>query len=156
MDSLETLDFSSFIIFSDDPWSLLVSFRQLFKFPLVVQCCNVICEWPLINLIWIGFFVYIWYSYGIHLDVHISFFVINNKCYKKLPDLIKLSPLVVSLNSLSDMWSIYWDYLKIWPNLFIQSCQPPPLIFHFKRILTWQVFYPTSETFLRLPSSASI
>ena len=49
MDSLELLDFSSFIIFSDDPWSLLVSFRQLFKFPLVVQCCNVICEWPLIE-----------------------------------------------------------------------------------------------------------
>ena len=47
MDSLETLDFSSFIIFSDDPWSLLVSFCQLFKLPLVVQCCNVICEWPL-------------------------------------------------------------------------------------------------------------
>ena len=110
----------------------------------------------IINLIWIGFFVYIWYSYGIHLDVHISFFVINNKCYKKLPDLIKLSPLVVCLNSLSDMWNIYWDYLKIWPNLFIQSCQPPPLIFHFKRISTWQVFYPTSETFLRLPSSAYI
>ena len=47
MDSLESLDFSSFIIFSDDPWSLLVSFRQLFRLPLVVQCCNVICEWPL-------------------------------------------------------------------------------------------------------------
>ena len=47
MDSLESLDFSSFIIFPDDPWSLLVSFRQLFKLPLVVQCCNVICEWPL-------------------------------------------------------------------------------------------------------------
>ena len=47
MDSLEFLDFSSFVIFSDDPWSLLVSFRQLFKLPLVVQCCNVICEWPL-------------------------------------------------------------------------------------------------------------
>ena len=32
---------------SDDPWSLLVSFRQLFKLPLlVVQCCDVICEWP--------------------------------------------------------------------------------------------------------------
>ena len=39
--------FSSFIIFSDDPWSLLVSFCQLFKLPLVVQCCDVICEWPL-------------------------------------------------------------------------------------------------------------
>ena len=48
MDSLESLDFSSFIIFSDDPWSLLVSFCQLFKLPLVVQCCDVICEWPLI------------------------------------------------------------------------------------------------------------
>ena len=48
MDSLESLDFSSFIIFPDDPWSLLVSFCQLFKLPLVVQCCNVICEWPLI------------------------------------------------------------------------------------------------------------
>ena len=24
-----------------------VSFRQLFKLPLVFQCCNVICEWPL-------------------------------------------------------------------------------------------------------------
>ena len=47
MDSLESLDVSSFIIFPDDPWSLLVSFRQLFKLPLVVQCCNVICEWPL-------------------------------------------------------------------------------------------------------------
>ena len=47
MDSLESLDFSSFIIFSDDPWSLLVSFRQLFKLPLVIQCCDVICEWPL-------------------------------------------------------------------------------------------------------------
>ena len=47
MDSLELLDFSSFIIFSDDPWSLLVSFCQLFKLLLVVQCCNVICEWPL-------------------------------------------------------------------------------------------------------------
>ena len=47
MDSLELLDFSSFIIFSDDPWSLLISFRQLFKLPLVVQCCDVICEWPL-------------------------------------------------------------------------------------------------------------
>ena len=47
MDSLELLDFSSFIIFSYDPWSLLVSFRQLFKLPLVVQCCDVICEWPL-------------------------------------------------------------------------------------------------------------
>ena len=46
MDSLKLLDFSSFIIFSDDPWSLLVSFRQLFKLPLVVQCCDVICEWP--------------------------------------------------------------------------------------------------------------
>ena len=48
MDSLKLLHFSSFIIFSDDPWSLLVSFRQLFKLPLVVQCCDVICEWPLI------------------------------------------------------------------------------------------------------------
>ena len=47
MDPLESMDFSSFIIFSDDPWSLLVSFCQLFKLPLVVQCCNVICEWPL-------------------------------------------------------------------------------------------------------------
>ena len=47
MNSLEHLDFSSFIIFPDDPWSLLVSFRQLFKLLLVVQCCNVICEWPL-------------------------------------------------------------------------------------------------------------
>ena len=47
MDSLELLDFSSFIIFSGDPWSLLVSFCQLFKLPLVVQCCDVICEWPL-------------------------------------------------------------------------------------------------------------
>ena len=47
MDSLKSLDFSSFIIFSDDPWSLLISFCQLFKLPLVVQCCNVICEWPL-------------------------------------------------------------------------------------------------------------
>ena len=47
MDSLESLDFSSFIIVSDDPWSLLVSFCQLFKLPLVVQSCNVICEWPL-------------------------------------------------------------------------------------------------------------
>ena len=47
MDSLKSLDFSSFIIFPDDPWSLLVSFCQLFKLPLVVQCCNVICEWPL-------------------------------------------------------------------------------------------------------------
>ena len=46
MDSHKSLDFSSFIIFSDDPWSLLVSFCQLFKSPLVVQCCNVICEWP--------------------------------------------------------------------------------------------------------------
>ena len=42
-------NFTSLIIFSDDPCSLLVSFRQLFKFPLVVQCCNVICEWPLIE-----------------------------------------------------------------------------------------------------------
>ena len=48
MDFLKLLDFSSFIIFSDDPWSLLVSFRQLFKLPLVVQCCDLICEWPLI------------------------------------------------------------------------------------------------------------
>ena len=48
MDSLKSLDFSLFIIFCDDPWSLLVSFCQLFKLPLVVQCCNVICEWPLI------------------------------------------------------------------------------------------------------------
>ena len=47
MDSLILLHFSSFIIFSDDPWSLLVSFRQLFKLPLVVECCDVICEWPL-------------------------------------------------------------------------------------------------------------
>ena len=47
MDSLKSLDFLSFIIFSDDPWSLLVSFCQLFRLPLVVQCCNVICEWPL-------------------------------------------------------------------------------------------------------------
>ena len=47
MDPLESLEFSSFIIFSDDPWSLLVSFCQLFKLPLVVQCCDVICEWPL-------------------------------------------------------------------------------------------------------------
>ena len=47
MDSLKLLDFSSFIIFSDDPWSLLVSFCHLFKLPLVVQWCNVICEWPL-------------------------------------------------------------------------------------------------------------
>ena len=51
MDSLKLLDFSSFIIFSDDPWSLLVSFCQLFKLPLVVQCCNIICEWPLICLL---------------------------------------------------------------------------------------------------------
>ena len=51
MDSLKSLDFSSFIIFSDDPWSLLVSFRQLFKLPLVVQCCDVICEWPLMLLL---------------------------------------------------------------------------------------------------------
>ena len=47
MDSLKFWDFSSFIIFSDDPWSLLISFRQLFNLPLVVQCCYVICEWPL-------------------------------------------------------------------------------------------------------------
>ena len=47
MDSLKSLDFSSFIIFSDDPSSLLVKFC-LFKLPLVVQCCDVICEWPLI------------------------------------------------------------------------------------------------------------
>ena len=47
MDSLESLDFSKFIIFSDDPWSLLVSFCQLSKLPLVVQYCDVICEWPL-------------------------------------------------------------------------------------------------------------
>ena len=57
MDSLELLDFSSFIIFPADPWSLLVSFRQIFKLPLVVQCCNVICEWPLtlrtLRLIWL-------------------------------------------------------------------------------------------------------
>ena len=34
-------------------WPLipLVSFCQLFKSPLVVQCCNVICEWPLIRVI---------------------------------------------------------------------------------------------------------
>ena len=51
MDFLEFLDFSSFIIFSHDPWSLLVSFRQLFKLPLVVQCCDVICEWPLIEIL---------------------------------------------------------------------------------------------------------
>ena len=51
MDSLESLDFSTFIIFSDDPWSLLVSFRQLFKLPLVVQCCDVICEWPLSGML---------------------------------------------------------------------------------------------------------
>ena len=50
MDSLKLLDFSSFIIFSDDPWSLLVSFCQLFKLPLVVQYCDVICEWPLREL----------------------------------------------------------------------------------------------------------
>ena len=48
MDSLKSLHFSLFIIFSDDPWSLLVSFRQLFTLPLVVQCCDVIYEWPLI------------------------------------------------------------------------------------------------------------
>ena len=32
-------------------WPLipLVSFCQLFKSPLVVQCCNVICEWPLMD-----------------------------------------------------------------------------------------------------------
>ena len=47
IDSLKLLDFSSFIIFSDDPWSLLVSFSQLFKLPLVVQFCDIICEWPL-------------------------------------------------------------------------------------------------------------
>ena len=47
MDSLKLLDFSSFIIFSDDHWSLYISFRQLFKLPLVVQCCDIICEWPL-------------------------------------------------------------------------------------------------------------
>ena len=47
MDSLKSLDFSSFIIFSDYPWSLFVSFCQLFKLPLVVQCCDFICEWPL-------------------------------------------------------------------------------------------------------------
>ena len=52
MDSLKSLDFSSFIIFSDDHWSLLVRFRQLFKLPLVVQCCDVICEWPLKTLCW--------------------------------------------------------------------------------------------------------
>ena len=50
MDS-ESLDFSSFIFFSDDPWSLLVSFRWLFKLPLVVQCCDVICEWPLSSVL---------------------------------------------------------------------------------------------------------
>ena len=50
MDFIELLYFSSFIIFSDDPQSLLVSFCQLFKLPLVVQCCNVICEWPLEGL----------------------------------------------------------------------------------------------------------
>ena len=50
-DFLESLDFSSFIIFSYDPWSLFVSFCQLFKLPLVVQCCDVICEWPLMKSI---------------------------------------------------------------------------------------------------------
>ena len=48
MDSLKSLGFSSFIIFSDDHWSLLVSFCQLFKLSLIVKCCDVICEWPLI------------------------------------------------------------------------------------------------------------
>ena len=47
MDSLKLLDISSFIIFSNYPWSLLVSFGQLFKLPLVDQCCYVICESPL-------------------------------------------------------------------------------------------------------------
>ena len=54
MDSLKLLDFSSFIIFSDDPWSLFVSFCQLFKLPLVVKCCDVICEWPLILKIFVN------------------------------------------------------------------------------------------------------
>ena len=44
MDSLESFDFSLFIIFSDDPKSLLVIFHHLFELPLVVQCCDVICE----------------------------------------------------------------------------------------------------------------
>ena len=61
MDSLKLLDFSSFIIFSDDPWSLLVSFCQLFKLPLVVQCCDVICEWPLTILHTLATFV--WSTY---------------------------------------------------------------------------------------------
>ena len=46
MDYLESLDFSSYIIISNDPWALLViflSYRWLFN----VQCCDVICRQPL-------------------------------------------------------------------------------------------------------------
>ena len=43
-----------FVIHQLFSWPLipLVSFCQLFKLPLVVQCCNVICEWPLIMTVY--------------------------------------------------------------------------------------------------------
>ena len=77
MDSLKLLDFSSFIIFSDDPWSLLVSFRQLFKLPLVVQCCDVICEWPLIKDLWSSLSV-LWYLRTSVPIYHLPF--LNSQC----------------------------------------------------------------------------
>ena len=43
MDSLESLDFPSIIIFSDDFYSLLTIFHHLFELRLVVQYCDDIC-----------------------------------------------------------------------------------------------------------------
>ena len=49
MDSLEFGDFSSFISFLMTLGPSSSAFCQLFKLLLVVQCCNVICEWPQIQ-----------------------------------------------------------------------------------------------------------
>ena len=73
MDSLEFWDFLSFIIFSDEPWSLLVSFRQLFKLPLVVQCCDVIC------CLWMAPYLLLLLPHN-WSPVHASNWIVTNKC----------------------------------------------------------------------------
>ena len=70
MDSLESLDFSSFVIFYDGPSSFIVIFCHLFELPLVVQYCDVICERPLTYTQSLEEFIYLGLD---HLLPHTTF-----------------------------------------------------------------------------------
>ena len=100
-------------MFSDYPWSLLVSFGQLFKLPLVVQCCDVICEWPLI----------IWEApknisriFGPFLAIF-TLFHWKNQLYLQKPDLRNLHEtrfwLLLVNNTLSNRRTVYIMHLEL-------------------------------------------